>query len=107
MHFTGYRLETVAFHNFTRFFYTFKKHKERMKKLILNPKKDTITLCLPPEWVGRPVVCILEIPYETTGEEMVSQVSEAAICYHADRYRKPRSLRRERREVQKRRKRNS
>jgi len=85
----------------------FEKHKKTMKKLILNPKKDTITLCLPPEWVGRPIVCILEIPYETTGEEVVSQVSEAAIFYHADRYRKPRSLRRERRAVQKRRKRNS
>lgn len=76
-----------------------------MRKMILTPRKDTITLCLPPEWVGRPVVCILETPYDFDCEEMVSQVSEAALCYYVDRYRKPRSQRRQRRVVQKRRKR--
>lgn len=76
-----------------------------MRKMILTPRKDTITLCLPPEWVGRPVVCILETPYDFSGgEEVVSQVSEAAWCYHANKYRKPRSRRRQRRAVQKRRK---
>lgn len=77
-----------------------------MRKMILTPKKDTITLCLPPEWVGRPVVCILETPYDfSDGEEVVSQVSEAALCYYANKYRKPRSQRRERRAIQPRRKR--
>ena len=75
-----------------------------MKKMILTPKKDTITICLPPEWVGKPLVCVLEAPYETTGEEVVSQVSEDALCYYANKYRKPRALRRGRREGQKRRK---
>lgn len=28
--------------------------------MILNPKKDTVTICLPPDWVGQSVVCILK-----------------------------------------------
>ena len=31
-----------------------------MKKLTLVPKTDTITICLPPEWVGKVVNCILQ-----------------------------------------------
>ena len=30
-----------------------------MKKIILLPQKDTVTLCLPKEWVGIPVICKL------------------------------------------------
>ena len=68
-----------------------------MRKMILTPKKDTITLCLPPEWVGKPLVCILETPYDfSEGEEVVSQVSEAALCYYANKYWKHRSHRRKR-----------
>ena len=58
-----------------------------MKKLILSPKKDTITLCLPSDWVGKTVVCLLKEPFEAE-TEMVGQVSEEAILYRADRYRK-------------------
>ncbi|MBO4654224.1 MAG: hypothetical protein J5644_01605 [Bacteroidales bacterium] len=35
-----------------------------MKKLTLIPKTDTITICLPPDWVGQVVVCTLSSPAE-------------------------------------------
>lgn len=57
-----------------------------MKKMIITPKKDTITICLPPEWVGKPLVCILETPYEQSEPDVVSQVSEASIGYMAERF---------------------
>lgn len=28
--------------------------------MILTPQKDTVTICLPPDWVGQTVVCILK-----------------------------------------------
>jgi len=64
-----------------------------MKKLILTPKSDSITLCLPPDWVGKSIVCILKEPQET---EMVTEVSEDAIQYQADRFRKNHKESRER-----------
>ncbi len=67
-----------------------------MKKMILTPKKDTITICLPPEWVGKPLVCILKAPYDMEEEEVVSQVSEAAACYSVRRFRRPKAQRRPR-----------
>jgi len=30
-----------------------------MKKIVLLPKTDTVTLCLPKQWVGIPIVCKL------------------------------------------------
>lgn len=60
-----------------------------MKKMILTPKKDTITICLPPDWVGKPLVCILKPPYEMEEGEMVSQVSESAMCYSVRRFHSP------------------
>jgi hypothetical protein len=30
-----------------------------MKKIVLLPKTDTVTLCLPEQWVGVPVICKL------------------------------------------------
>ena len=36
-----------------------------MKKVILLPKKDTVTLCLPEKWVGVPIICKLE-PIKTS-----------------------------------------
>lgn len=57
--------------------------------MILTPKKDTVTLCLPTEWVGKPIVCILKAPYETDKSEVVSYVSEAAMCYRSSRFRNP------------------
>lgn len=45
-----------------------------MKKLVLVPKTDTVTICLPPEWVGHPIICILKakdtVVYEQNVQEM-------------------------------------
>lgn len=63
------------------------------KKLILIPKQDFILICLPPEWVGKPLACTLAPMVE---REMVSQVSERAIQYQADRFRHRKNERRPR-----------
>jgi len=98
-------LKKAVFHNSTQLFCKREKFDEKMKKMILNPKRDTITLCLPTDWVGKPIVCILKSPYELEEEEMVSKVSEAALCYHVRKrtYKKPTPLRRKRRPKQRRR----
>lgn len=31
-----------------------------MKKLIMTPTKDSITICLPEDWVGKRISCILD-----------------------------------------------
>ena len=31
-----------------------------MKKLTLVPKTDTVTICLPPDWVDKVIVCTLQ-----------------------------------------------
>lgn len=59
-----------------------------MKKLTITPQKDTITICLPPEWVGKPLVCIFKELYEQEDAEIVTEVSEAAACYRSKRFRK-------------------
>ncbi len=56
-----------------------------LKKLILNPQRDTITICLPPEWVGKPLTCILKSSYDMQGD-IVSQVSEDSIQYQRVRF---------------------
>ena len=58
-----------------------------MKKLILNPAKDTVTLCLPEDWVGKTVICLLKDPTEEE-TEMVGYASEDAILYRAERYKR-------------------
>ncbi len=60
---------------------------EIMKKLILNPTKDTIVLCLPETWVGKPVICFLREP-DNESTEMVGMASEDAIFYQAAHFRK-------------------
>ena len=37
-----------------------------MKKLTLIPKTDTVTICLPSEWVGKVITCTLHITMEKT-----------------------------------------
>ena len=100
-------MKKAVFHNSAQLFCKREKCDEKMKKMILNPKRDTITLCLPTDWVGKPIVCILKSPYELEeDEEMVSKVSEAALCYHVRKrrkYKKPIPLRRKRRPKQRRR----
>ena len=71
-----------------------------MKKLILTPQKDTLTICLPQEWVGKPLVCILRHPDEKSAyplqSEFVSEVRESRIGYDVYRYKQKRSPRKKR-----------
>ena len=71
-----------------------------MKKLILTPQKDTVTLCLPQEWVGKPLVCVLRHPDEKGAypveSEFVAEVREESIGYQATRYRQVRRERKKR-----------
>ncbi|MBO7493122.1 MAG: hypothetical protein J6T87_03150 [Bacteroidales bacterium] len=71
-----------------------------MKKLILTPQKDTVTICLPQEWVGKPLVCVLRHPDENgaypTESEFVSEIREESIGYQASRYRQKRRPRKKR-----------
>lgn len=61
-----------------------------MKKLILFPQKDTVTICLPPDWVGKPLECILRHPEEKTAYpanyEIVSEVREETITNQVYKY---------------------
>lgn len=71
-----------------------------MKKLILTPQKDTLTLCLPQEWVGKPLMCILRHPDEKAAypfeSEFVSEVREESLEYGITRFRQKRMIRRKR-----------
>ncbi len=71
-----------------------------MKKLILLPQKDTITICLPEDWVGKPLECILRHPDEKSAYpeniEIVSEVREETIAYRAERFRRSVSKRKKR-----------
>ena len=71
-----------------------------MKKLILTPQRDTMTICLPHDWVGKPLVCVLSHPYEKYAypieSEFVSEIREEAIGYHAALYRQKCKPRRKR-----------
>ena len=62
--------------------------------MIITPQKDTVTLCLPPEWVGRPMMCILQHPDEKSAypsdSEYVSEVREDNILYNAELFRQKR-----------------
>ncbi|MCQ2285422.1 MAG: hypothetical protein MJZ76_00925 [Bacteroidales bacterium] len=46
-----------------------------MKKLILTPTKDTITICLPEDWVGRSISCILDCENENDIENKAAEPS--------------------------------
>lgn len=49
-----------------------------MKKLILKPSKDTITICLPEDWVGKFISCILQKEDETV---LISEMQEPESEY--------------------------
>lgn len=58
-----------------------------MKRLILVPKTDTITICLPPDWVGQTVTCSLR----HTEHEMATPIPLAAereLSYHVKKKKK-------------------
>lgn len=67
---------------------------DRMKKLIITPQKDTVTLCLPQEWVGKPLLCILERPDEKEAfpedSEYVSEMREDRFLYNAELFKQKR-----------------
>ena len=73
---------------------------ERMKKLFITPQKDTVTLCLPQEWVGKPLVCLLQQPHEKSeypcDTEFVSDVREESIGYNILQYQRKRRPRKKR-----------
>lgn len=64
------------------------KNAKIMKKLILNPKTDTVTLCVPRTWVGKTVICLLQEPLEDEKIEIVGEASEDSILYQAEHFRK-------------------
>lgn len=55
-----------------------------MKKLIMTPKTDTITICIPPDWVGKVIYCILKDEQEY---DVVTHVSDQSMDYFAKLYR--------------------
>ena len=59
-----------------------------MKKIIITPVRDTVTICLPQDWVGKTVICLLKSPYEKEEMEVVGMASEDAIFYQAEHFRK-------------------
>lgn len=71
-----------------------------MKKLIMTPQKDTFTICVPQEWVGKPLVCILMHPDEKDAypltSEYVSEVRESCFAYNATLLKQKRRPRRRR-----------
>lgn len=52
-----------------------------MKKLTLLPKTDTVTICLPEDWVGHPIVCVLKVKDTVIYEK---EAQESAICYRVN-----------------------
>ncbi|MBO7630431.1 MAG: hypothetical protein J6S87_10940 [Bacteroidales bacterium] len=62
-----------------------------MKKIIMVPQKDTFTICIPEDWVGKPLICILKQPHERktfpVDSEYVSELREDSIGYQAYHYR--------------------
>lgn len=49
-----------------------------MQRLVLLPKTDTITICLPSEWVGHPIICLLKATDPVIYSE---EMQETAINY--------------------------
>lgn len=55
-----------------------------MKKLSLIPKRDTITICLPPDWVGKKITCFLSSAAETDVKETrILMAAERTAKYNA------------------------
>lgn len=53
-----------------------------MKKLILIPKTDTITICLPPDWVGKTITCTMHHIDESMNV-VLPMAAESPIPYKA------------------------
>jgi len=60
-----------------------------MKKIILLPKTDTVTLCLPEEWVGVPIVCRLTpLTDQFINHEDVDREAQRVIIFRNKQRRK-------------------
>ncbi len=74
-----------------------------MKKLILLPKTDTVTICLPIDWVGRPIICILKTQdYPVHSEDVQEQESAYRVKHiksRKSRIRKAKEEERKRKKV--------
>lgn len=57
-----------------------------MKKLTLVPKTDSVTICLPPDWVNKVIVCTLQNEEEETAIRH-AMAAEKKIPYAAPRKR--------------------
>ena len=53
-----------------------------MKKLILTPSKDTITICLPENWVGKSISCILSSEDE---DRAIMEAAEGRHGYNSNK----------------------
>jgi hypothetical protein len=49
-----------------------------MKKIILTPSSDSVTLCFPSEWIGKTICCTLQ---EVKSEMPVVSAAESDIEY--------------------------
>lgn len=56
-----------------------------MKKLKLLPKTDTVTICLPREWVGCAITCTLSVQKEKVH---CLRVQEEAIRYRINHHKR-------------------
>ena len=68
-----------------------------MKRMILSPKRDTVTICIPPEWVGQSVVCILKESEKDPAIPTLLELHDVECSYNANvrsRIRHPHRIRR-------------
>jgi hypothetical protein len=49
-----------------------------MRKILITPTTDTVTLCLPREWVGKSIICTLR---EERSDSLVVAVTESNVEY--------------------------
>ena len=52
-----------------------------MKKIILHPRNDTVTICIPEQWVGIPIICKLTPIYnhETHANEYPFEIEKESV----------------------------
>lgn len=68
----------MFFLSYPNIIYLVFKQRPHMKKLILRPTKDSITICLPADWVGKPISCILQ---REDNAAVIDEFNEAENSY--------------------------
>ena len=64
-----------------------------MKTIVLLPKTDTVTLCLPEQWVGTPVICKLSpMSDRFMNDDEIEMEMEKAIFFRNKKRKKKLSL---------------